>query len=114
MRKQQMYNCGLGLALNVIGGKWKGTILWELHARPLRFSEIKRRVVGISEKILYEHLREMEAAGVVHRKALDAKRIHVEYSLTEPGMKLNAAVHALAEWGSIYMLGREAQLQAAQ
>ena len=61
--------CGLGQALSVIGGRWKSAILWELHERALRFGELRRRLPGISEKVLYEQLREMERDGVVRREA---------------------------------------------
>lgn len=99
-KRQQPDSCGLGAALNVISGKWKATILWELHARPVRFGELKRRMPGISEKILFEQLREMEADGIVHREAFDEAPPRVEYSVTQAGASLNDAVHALAEWGT--------------
>lgn len=99
MAKPTTSNCGLGSALRVIGGKWRPTIIWELHARPQRFGELRRTVAGISEKVLLEELRSLEAAGVVHRAAFDEKPIRVEYSLTAIGAELNQAVHTLAEWG---------------
>lgn len=91
--------CGLGRALEVIKGKWKPTIIWELHERALRFGELKRRVAGITDKVLFEHLRQLEADGVVQRTVHDAQVAHVEYALTPDGAGLNAAVHALSEWG---------------
>jgi DNA-binding HxlR family transcriptional regulator len=91
--------CGLGQALSVIGGRWKSAILWELHARPLRFGELRRRLPGISEKVLYEQLREMECDGVVRRQAFDEAVLRVEYSLTPAGTALNDAAHMLAQWG---------------
>lgn len=106
MREPTQPNCGLGPALGVIGGKWKATIIWELHARPRRFGALRRAVPGISEKILAEQLRELEADGVVRREVKSGKVLHVEYSLTEPGARLNAAVHALAEWGTAYAVPR--------
>jgi DNA-binding HxlR family transcriptional regulator len=99
--------CGLDAALGVIGGKWKPTILWELHLRAARFGELRRRVGGISEKVLFEQLRQMEADGVVRREAFDEVPLRVEYSLTAAGSLLNGAVHALAEWGKAH--AREAQ-----
>lgn len=96
----QPETCGLSAALAVIAGKWKATIIWALHARPLRFGELRRAVPGISEKILFEQLRELEAEGVVHREAFAEVPPRVEYSLTPSGSTLNAAVHALAEWGT--------------
>lgn len=91
--------CGLGQALSVIGGRWKPAILWELHERALRFGELRRRLPGISEKVLYEQLREMERDGVVAREAFDEAVLRVEYSLTPAGAALNDAAHTLALWG---------------
>lgn len=100
--------CGLGQALSVIGGRWKSAILWELHARPLRFGELRRRLPGISEKVLYEQLREMERDGVVRRQAFDEAVLRVEYSLTPAGTALNDAAHVLAQWGLAHAGGRQA------
>lgn len=94
--------CGFSRALTVIKGKWKATIVWELHERPIRFGELRRRVGGISEKMLFEQLRELQAAGVVHRTDFDASPPRVEYSLTPAGQALNDAAHRLAEWGERY------------
>jgi DNA-binding HxlR family transcriptional regulator len=91
--------CGLERALTVIKGKWKPTIIWELHERPIRFGELKRRLQGITEKVLYEQLRQLELDGIVHREVYDELPARVEYSLTPCGAGLNAAVHELAEWG---------------
>src|SRR3546814_2692625 len=57
------YNDGLGPVFEIIGGKWKALILWELHDTPVRFGALKRRIAGISEKMLIQQLREMEADG---------------------------------------------------
>ena len=67
MRKQS-YGCGLEAALAVIGGKWKPIVLWHLMPEPRRFGELRRLVTGISEKMLIQQLREMEADGIVARK----------------------------------------------
>lgn len=107
----QSGTCGLSSALAVIAGKWKATIVWELHARPLRFGALRRALPGISEKILFEQLRELEAEGVVHREAFAEVPPRVEYSLTPAGSALNTAVHALAEWGTRHA---ESKLMAAQ
>jgi DNA-binding HxlR family transcriptional regulator len=99
MKVEMPYNCGLGPALNVIGGKWKAGILWEVYNQPVRFGELKRRLPGISEKVLFEQLREMEADGIISRKVFDEVPLRVEYFVTEAGAALNDAVHAVAEWG---------------
>jgi DNA-binding HxlR family transcriptional regulator len=92
--------CGLDSALPIIAGKWKPTIIWTLHVQPLRFGQLRRQVKGISEKVLVEQLRELECDGIVERREFDETVLRVEYSLTPSGAKLNAAVHALAEWGT--------------
>lgn len=91
--------CGFAHAIEVIKGKWKSTIIWELHTEPIRFGELRRRLGRISEKILFEQLRQLEADGIVHRQAFDESTLRVEYSLTQAGAQLNDAAHRLAEWG---------------
>lgn len=99
MKAQQPHTCGFGSALDVIGGKWKSAILWALQGQPTRFGALKRQLPGISEKVLFEQLREMETAGIIRRQVFDQVPPRVEYSVTEAGVSLNDAVHALAEWG---------------
>lgn len=90
--------CGFNRAIAVISGKWKPTIIWELHERPLRFGELRRRLGGISEKVLAEQLRQLETDAIVHRDARQTVPPTVEYSLTPDGHALNIAAHVLAEW----------------
>ncbi|MET9355055.1 helix-turn-helix domain-containing protein [Streptomyces sp. NPDC006617] len=95
------YVCGIDAALDVVSGKWKGLILWELDAhRVRRFAELRRGLPGVSEKMLAQHLREMEEDGLVHRKVFAEVPPRVEYSLTEHGRTLNRALGALGAWGS--------------
>jgi DNA-binding HxlR family transcriptional regulator len=101
--KGQSYSCGLEAALDVIGGKWKVLILWQLHPQPRRFGELKRLVPGISEKMLIQQLREMEADGIVHRQVYHEVPPKVEYSLTVFGVSLNKALTSLCEWGNKHM-----------
>jgi DNA-binding HxlR family transcriptional regulator len=96
--------CGLDTVLTVIGGKWKTLILWELDPKPRRFGELRRRVEGISEKVLIQHLREMEADGIIHREQYNEVPPRVEYSLTDLGRSLNEALAPLCEWGERNML----------
>jgi DNA-binding HxlR family transcriptional regulator len=95
--------CGLVPALEVIGGKWKALILWEMHTRPRRFGAFKRLVPGISEKMLIQALREMERDGIVHREVFHEVPPRVEYSVTEFGATLNAALAPLCSWGEQHM-----------
>ncbi|MFI9330473.1 winged helix-turn-helix transcriptional regulator [Kitasatospora sp. NPDC052868] len=100
------YVCGIDAAMDVIGGKWKVLILWALDDRgSCRFGELRRLVPGITEKVLAAHLRELEADGVVHREAYEEVPPRVEYSLTEAGARLNAALAPLGAWGRENVLG---------
>ncbi|RNF87801.1 winged helix-turn-helix transcriptional regulator [Streptomyces botrytidirepellens] len=94
------YICGIDAALDVVSGKWKGLILWELDAhRVRRFSELRRGLPGVTEKMLTQHLREMEKDGLVHREVYAEVPPRVEYSLTEHGHTLNQALGPLGAWG---------------
>ena len=90
-------------AVDIIGGKWKPLILWELHAEVRRFGELRRSLEGISEKMLIQQLREMEADGLVHREVYRQVPPKVEYSLTNFGHSLNEALLPLGDWGEEHM-----------
>lgn len=96
------YGCGIGPAMEVIGGKWKAVVLWELQAGPRRPGELRRGLPGISEKVLLQHLRELESDGLVERRVLGSVPPHVEYAATPLGAALNAALGPLADWGERY------------
>jgi DNA-binding HxlR family transcriptional regulator len=93
------YRCGLRPALDLIGGKWRPLILWELSMRSLRFGELRRLVIGISEKVLMQDLRELELNGVISRKEWEERPPRVEYSLSEYGESLYEALVPLCDWG---------------
>jgi DNA-binding HxlR family transcriptional regulator len=95
--------CGLDAAIAVMGGKWKGLILFALQDGPVRFGELRRAVPGISERMLILQLREMEASGLLHREVYHQVPPKVEYSLTEFGQSLNTALGPLGEWGEEHM-----------
>jgi DNA-binding HxlR family transcriptional regulator len=97
--KPRTYSCGLEAALAVVGGKWKPIVLWQLAQAPRRFGELRRLVTGISEKMLIQQLRELEADGIVVRKDFQEIPPRVEYSLTEFGVSLGRALRPLCEWG---------------
>jgi DNA-binding HxlR family transcriptional regulator len=95
------YICGIDAAMDVVSGKWKSLILWELDNHGTRrFGELRRGLPGVSEKMLIQHLREMEADGLVHREVYRQVPPKVEYSLTEHGRSLNAALAPLGAWGT--------------
>ncbi|ASF10999.1 MULTISPECIES: winged helix-turn-helix transcriptional regulator [Nocardia] len=91
--------CGMSVAIDVVGGKWKLHLMWALGASPQRFGEIRRLLTGVSEKVLAENLRQLEASGVVHREVYPEVPPRVEYSLTPLGQELAIALRPLEEWG---------------
>lgn len=100
--KKKSYACGIGPSFEVIGGKWKAIILWELEGGSLRFGELKRRVLGVSEKMLIQQLRELERDQLITRRPFPEVPPRVEYALSDWGIRLNAALSALADWGESY------------
>lgn len=101
--RRPAYGCGIEAALDVVGGKWKPIVLWRLSPGPRRFGELRRLVTGISEKMLIQQLREMEADGIVARKDYQEIPPRVEYSLTQLGVSLSEALRPLCDWGREHM-----------
>ena len=88
-------------ALKVLEGRWKILILFHLFSAPvLRFSELRRAVSGISQKMLIQQLRDLEKDGVVHRKVYPEVPPKVEYMLTKDGTALRPALKALKSWAA--------------
>ena len=88
-------------ALKVLEGRWKILILFHLFSAPvLRFSELRRAVSGISQKMLIQQLRDLEKDGVVHRKVYPEVPPKVEYMLTKDGAALRPALKALKSWAA--------------
>lgn len=97
------YQCPVEATLDVIGGKWKPLILWQLKAEKLRFSGLRQNMQGISPKMLTKQLRELEADGLVFREIYPEIPPRVEYSLTEFGKTVIPVLEALCEWGNGYL-----------
>lgn len=92
------YNCGLGVVLQMINGKWKGVILWLLEEKPHRFGELKRHLTGISERILIKQLKEMEQDGLITRHDFKTVPPRVEYAITPRGTSLAETLCLLSNW----------------
>ncbi|PDS72871.1 helix-turn-helix domain-containing protein [Rhizobium sp. L43] len=109
-------DCGFASALNAIGGKWKTDILWEINLAPRRFGELRRILKGVSEKVLTQQLREMEADDLIRREVFPGRVQRVEYLATEFGRSLNQAVTVMADWGRAYeiRMALKAEKQAAR
>ena len=91
--------CGVNVVFDVVGSKWKPTIIWQLAEGDRRFADLRRAVGDISEKVLAQQLRELERDGLVVRTAYDGFPLRVDYALTERGAELNKALDAVGEWG---------------
>lgn len=99
----KQYYCSVELTLQVIGGKWKPIIIYRLgEDGTLRFSDLKRAIPNITQKMLTQQLRELEADGVVHREVYPQVPPKVEYSLTELGTTVIPLMKTLCEWGNDY------------
>jgi DNA-binding HxlR family transcriptional regulator len=85
-------------AIELVGKRWTGAILLVLMDGPLHFSGIRHLVPELSDRLLSERLKELEAEGVVERRVLDCAPVRVEYSLTKKGRALEPALGALKEW----------------
>lgn len=98
--------CAVTLALEIIGGKWRLPIIWELSAQEsLRYNELRRRLDGITNTMLTRALQALEAHGLVRRVELERIPPHVEYSLTESCKDLLPALEIINRWGRQQMLG---------
>ncbi len=102
MKRFATYDCSRGCpveaALEIIGGKWKGVVLFHLLDGTLRFNELHRAVGDVTQRILTKQLRELEADGLVARKVYPVVPPKVEYSLTEKGHSLGPILNALRDW----------------
>jgi DNA-binding HxlR family transcriptional regulator len=98
-RAQDPDVCGVTAAIAVIDGKWKSILLWLLESGPRRPGELRRQLPGLTEKVLTQTLREMEADGLVHREVHEVLPLKTEYSLTAFGRELSEALAPLSDWG---------------
>ncbi|HEX8742045.1 MAG TPA: helix-turn-helix domain-containing protein [Thermoleophilaceae bacterium] len=90
-------------AVELIGKRWTGAIVAVLLDGPLHFSEIRRLVPEISDRLLSERLKELEAEGLVERRVIDGSPVRTEYSLTRKGEALEPAVRTLQAWAVNYL-----------
>lgn len=93
--------------LDVLGGKWKLLILWHLHARTMRFNELKRAIGGVTQHMLTVQLRELEADGLINRRTYAEVPPRVEYALTPYAASLEPVWRAMADWGAAHLARTE-------
>lgn len=94
--------CPVETALNIIGGKWKGVLIFHLLSGKKRFNELQRLMPRITHRMLTLQLRELEADGIVKRTVYPEVPPRVEYELTEFGMSISPVVAAIYDWGKDY------------
>jgi DNA-binding HxlR family transcriptional regulator len=90
-------------AVELIGKRWTGAIVFVLMDGPLRFSEVKVLVPDLSDRLLSERMKELEAEGIVERHVIDEMPVRVEYSLTAKGRALEPAVRSLKVWARSWL-----------
>jgi|SRR4051812_43145032 DNA-binding HxlR family transcriptional regulator len=97
------FSCGLDATLRIISGKWKPLVLFFLRDGPIRYGELKRMIQGVSDKVLIQTLKDLEADGVLLRTDYKEVPPRVDYSLTPLGRSLADAIVPLCTWGSEHM-----------
>jgi DNA-binding HxlR family transcriptional regulator len=90
-------------AVELVGKRWTGAILFVLLDGPTRFSEFKQLVPDLSDRLLSERMKELEAEGIVERRVIDDTPVRVEYVLTDKGRALEPAVLALKRWARSWL-----------
>ena len=98
--------CPVEAALDIIGGKWKSMIIALLMSGPIRFNELRRRLRGVTHRVLSLQLSDLEETGLVHRKVIPDNPPKVEYSLTDLGRTLQPLVGELEKGGREFALAR--------
>ncbi len=92
--------CPVTYTLSILGGKWKWLIIYLLFEHNiLRYGELKKRLVGITHKMLSQQLKELDAANLINRKEYQQIPPKVEYSLSEQGKTLLPILNLMCEWG---------------
>ena len=101
-KKEELPECPVAITAQLIGNKWKLLILRNLRMRPWRFNELKKNLEGISQKVLTDSLRSMEADGIVTRTVYPEVPPRVEYALSELGESMRPVMDAMEKWGINY------------
>ena len=102
LTKEELPECPVATTVQLIGNKWKLLILRNLLSRPWRFTELQKNLEGISQKVLTDSLRSMEADGIVIRTAYAEVPPRVEYSLSELGETIRPILDSMRAWGEAY------------
>ena len=102
LTKEELPECPVATCVQLIGNKWKLLIIQQLLGAPQRFTELKRAIPGISQKVLTDNLRALVDDGIADREVFAEVPPRVVYSLSELGNTLRPILDAMQEWGSAY------------
>ena len=102
LTKDELPPCPVATTLMLIGNKWKIFIIQQLMDRPFRFSELRRAIPGISEKVLTDNLRALEKDGLITRTVFPEVPPRTEYALSELGNTMRPIIESMATWGTGY------------
>ena len=105
--KEEMPACPVATTVSLIGSKWKLLIIRNLLVRPWRFNELKKDLEGISQKVLTDSLRSMEADGIITRTVYPEVQPRVEYALSELGESMRPIIKSMEAWGISYKEAHE-------
>lgn len=103
-RHAQYIECPVEATLDVIGGKWKGVILFLLMDGTKRFNELQKLLTKVTQRTLTNQLRDLEADGLIHREVYPQVPPKVEYSLTDKGRSLHTVLIEMRDWGQAHIL----------
>jgi DNA-binding HxlR family transcriptional regulator len=97
--KKEISQCPVDAMLSVVDGRWKGTILWRLSSGPMRTSELRRSIPGITERMLIRHLGELVQDEILIREQRESLPPFVYYSISRYGMTLLPVLEVICGWG---------------
>ena len=100
--KDELPDCPVATTVSLIGSKWKLLIMRNLLVRPWRFNELQKSLDGISQKVLTDSLRSMEADGIITRTVYPEVPPRVEYALSELGESMRPIIKSMEAWGNNY------------
>ena len=101
--KKEISACPIDAMLSVVDGRWKGTILWRLSEGPMRTSELRRSIPGITERMLIRHLQDLVRDGILVRHQENAVPPCVRYSISKYGRTLVPVLEVICAWGRAHL-----------
>lgn len=104
--REEAPDCPVATTVALIGSKWKLLIIRNLRARPWRFNELRKDLAGISQKVLTDSLRALEADGIITRTVYPEVPPRVEYALSGLGETMRPILDSMEQWGIAYKEGR--------